>query len=154
MGLRQEGGARLDFIYDGNGRVIQMDYGRYKGSDYTPVAVSRYNWSDKGLLLQINTKLTGKQEEHLFSFVPDDRGYVFEPWAFVNRYLLTDTHYELWNVPVLQCMERLPKRIGWVKKVDGQVAEQKSWEFTQTADRFGRLVRRTAENGDWTQYSY
>lgn len=154
MGLRDAGGDRLDFVYDGHGKVIQMDYGKYAGDGYTQLSVSRYNWSDKGLLLQIATQPAGNAETYVFDLEPDDKGYIFSPWAFIHRYLLVTSQYEIWNLPVLQCMDRLPKRIVWTKKVNGQVTDQATWEYVHTADRFGRLERRIANNGEWMQFNY
>lgn len=154
MGLRQEGGVRLDFIYNGEGKVIKMDYGRYKGATYTPIAVSQYTWNAQGLLLQIKTVPAGKPEEYIYALEPDSRSYLFSEWAFPHRYNLVDFQYEIWNLPVLQSMDRLPRRISWTKKVNGQVTDQTSWDFNHEIDQFDRLTRRTTGTGDWMKFTY
>lgn len=154
MGLRQEGGNRLDFTYDGNGKVIRMEYSRYKGATSQVQSVSFYTWNDKGLLIQIKTTSPGNANEYTYNFTQNTRGFVFDPWAFVNRYHLVDFQYELWNIPIMQCMERLPTRIMWTRKTNGQVAEQSGWDFQYDVDKFGRLTRRTTGTGDWVKLFY
>ncbi|MGE7775579.1 hypothetical protein ACQKLP_12695 [Chitinophaga sp. NPDC101104] len=154
MGMREQGRFRLDFTYDGQGKVIQMDFGHYKPGVYTLMTKSIYTWSADGLLLQIKTTAPGKPDEIIYDLTPENRSFIFNEWAFVNRYHLVFDQYEIWNIPVLKSMDRLPKRVVRTHKVGGQVSDQTTQEYSHNVDAIGRLLRRGMPNGDWMKITY
>lgn len=122
-------GTRLEFRYNEEGLVSQLDYIEFDDLKTTLKSRSQFEYKE-GNLFRI-TSSNEKQPSFLVTYTLEDysENCYFSPWTRIDPFHLIDQDYQIYNFPVQKQFTRLPGRIVKEIRDNGVIQEKKTEEF-------------------------
>lgn len=147
-------GLRLKFEYDGQGRLARMSYIEYGGGTATTTATITYHWNGHLPERIVRKDAATPGEEVLWELTWGPKAVPFDYWALLHRYQLIDAYTELWNLPLLASLDRLPQSVKKTAQKDGQTVGTEVLPLVQQLDAKGWLQKLKIGSSDEMTFIY
>ncbi|WP_109699316.1 hypothetical protein [Chitinophaga deserti] len=147
-------GLRLQFEYDAKGRLSRMQYATPGNDAGASNVVVEYQWAGNLPFRIIRTDARIPGQEFILELTYGLKPVRFDHWALLSRLQLTNANTELWNLPLLASIDRLPLSVRFTRKYHERVCETSLLLFRQETDACNRLTALTIGQSDRITFTY
>ncbi|SJZ68652.1 hypothetical protein [Sediminibacterium ginsengisoli] len=112
-------GVKLEFSYSLDKKLKTMSYYSFDEFSKKLINTATYEYNNQGLPFKITSASPDGKHVGIVELEWGNTGFVVQPWLFADRLHLVVPDYEIYNLPLLRSLSRLPEKITRTQYING-----------------------------------